>query len=153
MARGRRAEPAQAKVLKGNFRGDRHSHGPAVPLGIPKCPVWLPAAAKRYWKEIAPRLEQAGLISLLDGAAFAVHCDSLGKYEEVTRQLKTLEDMLDETPQGYQVQHALFTIRNKLWDQVLRSAQEFGLSPAARSKVKEVAQQQLPLGNDGWGEV
>lgn len=153
MARGRRAEPAQSKVLKGNFRGDRHSHGPSVPIGIPKCPAWLPRGAKRYWKEIAPKLEQAGLISLLDGAAFAAHCDSFGKYEEVTRQLKTLDDLMDETPQGYQVQHALFTIRNKLWDQVLRSAQEFGLSPAARSKVKEVAQQQLPLGNDGWGDI
>lgn len=153
MARGRRAEPAQSKILKGNFRGDRHSHGPAVPMGVPKCPAWLPREGKRYWKQIAPQLEAAGLISVLDGAAFTAHCDSLGKFEEVTRRLKSIEDAIDETPQGYQVQHALFTIRNKLWDQVLRSAQEFGLSPAARSKVKTAEQQQLPLDGDGWGAV
>lgn len=153
MARGRRPEPAQAKVLKGNFRGDRHSHGPPVPIGTPKCPVWLPKSAKRYWKEIAPELEKAGLISLLDGAVFAAHCDSVGRFEEVTRRLKELDDLLDKTPQGYMVQSALFTVRNKLWDQVLRSGQEFGLSPASRSKVKDAKQQQLPLQGDGWGDV
>ena len=148
----RRAEPAQVKVLKGNFRPDRHAHGPAVPLGAPDCPAWLPRAAKKYWREIAPQLERVGLISLLDSAAFAAHCDSVGKFEEVTRKLKRLEQMLDETPQGYQVQSALFTIRNKLWDQVMKSAQEFGLSPAGRSKIKDVKQQALPFGDD-WDDV
>lgn len=152
MARGRRPEPAQAKVLRGNFRPSRDSHGPAVPLGAPKCPAWLPKAAKAYWRDIVPQLERAGLISVLDGAAFSAHCDAVGRFEEVTRQLKSLDDMIDSTPQGYQVQHVLFQIRNKLWEQVLRSAQEFGLSPAARSKVKDAGQQQLPLG-DEWSQV
>lgn len=153
MARGRRPEPAQAKVLKGNFRGDRHSHGPAVPIGAPKCPAWLPKSSKKYWRSIAPELEKAGLISLLDSAAFAAHCDSMGRYEEITRRLQDLDDLIDTTPQGYQVHSALFTIRNKLWEQVLKSGAEFGLSPASRSKVKDVAQQQLPLDGDGWGSV
>lgn len=153
--RGRRAEPAQAKVLRGNFRADRHSHGPKVPAGTPKCPVWLPKAAKRYWKDIAPQLERAGLISVLDGATLTAHCDSVGRYEEVTRRLIDVDEMLEKTPNDFLVQSALFTIRNKLWDQVLRSAQEFGLSPAARSRVKDAGQQQLPLGggDDGWGDV
>ena len=101
----------------------------------------FPLSVHQYW-----------LISLVDSAVFIAHCDAVGRYEEVTRRLKELDDMLDETPQGYVVQHALFTVRNKLWDQVIRSAQEFGLSPAARSRVKETGQQQLPLG-DGWDNV
>lgn len=151
MVMARRAEPAQSKVIKGNFRKDRHSHGPKVEIALPACPSWLPKEAKRYWKAIGPKLAAAGLIAEVDQMAFAAHCDSAGKFEEVTRKLKTLDDMLDKTPQEYLVQSALFTIRNKLWDQVLRSAQEFGLSPAARSKVKDSGQQQLPLG--GWEDV
>lgn len=149
--RGRRPEPAQSKVIRGNFRGDRHSHGPQVEIGAPKCPVWLPKSAKRYWKEIAPELQKVGLIALVDSAAFSLHCDSMGRYEEVTRKLQELDSLLDETPQGFMVQSALFTVRNKLWDQVMRSAQEFGLSPAGRSRVKDVKQQSLPL--SGWDDV
>ncbi len=148
---GRRAKPAQVKVIEGNFRKDRHGHGPKVDIKAPVCPTWLPSKAKKYWSEIVPQLEQAGLIGIVDSAAFAAHCDSFGKFEEVTRKLKKLEDMIDETPQQYQVQSVLFQIRNKLWDQVLKSASEFGLSPAARSKVKDTGQQQLPLG--GWDDV
>jgi len=148
---GRRAKPAQSKVIQGNFRKDRDNHGAKVEIKAPPCPTWLPKQAKKYWKDIAPQLVDAGLIGVVDSAAFTAHCDSVGKFEEVTRKLKTIEDTIDKTPQGYQVQSALFTIRNKLWDQVLKSSSEFGLSPAARSKVKNVGQQQLPFG--GWDDV
>lgn len=151
MARGRRAAPAQSKVLQGKFRKDRDSHGPAVPTASPKCPAWLPKSGKKYWKEVAPQLVKVGLISEIDGAIFALHCDSAGKYEEVTRRLKELDDLVASTPQGFLVQDVMFTIRNKLWDQVLRSGSEFGLSPAARSKVKASDQQQLPF--DEWGDM
>lgn len=154
MARGRHSTPTQLKVIQGNFRKDRHAHGPRVEIGAPKCPHWLPRSAKRYWAEIAPELEKVGLISVIDSAVFVAHCDSMGRYEDVTRKLKELDALIDKTPQGYQVQSALFTVRNKLWDQVLRSAQEFGLTPAARSKIKDAGQQQLPLGGeDGWDGV
>lgn len=145
---GRRPEPAQLKVLQGNFRKDRHSHGAGErrPVGLPECPKWLPRAAKKYWAEVGPQLEKAGLISLLDQAAFAAHCDSYGKFEEVTKKLKRLEDMIDHTPQGYAVQSVFFQIRNKLWDQVMKSASEFGLTPAGANKIKAPAQGQLDLG-------
>src|SRR5690606_22497574 len=102
-----------------------------------------PKSAKKYWSEIGPQLQAAGLISLLDSSAFAAHCDSVGKFEEVTRKLKTIDDMLDETPQGYQVQSALFTIRNKLWEQVMKSASEFGLTPVAGGRINAPKQGQL----------
>jgi P27 family predicted phage terminase small subunit len=150
---GRRAEPAQSKVIKGNFRPDRHDHGPKVEMRAPVCPAWLPRHAKKYWREIAPQLEQAGLLAIVDSAVFAAHCDSVGRFEEVTRKLKRLDDLLDVTPQKYLVQSALFTIRNKLWDQVMRSSAEFGLTPAARSKVKDTGQQRLPFGGGDWDDV
>lgn len=126
------SETTQAKILKGTFRPDRHGKPLAIPASAPNPPAWLPKGAKRYWREIAPQLEKVGLIGLVDSAAFAAHCDSVGKFEEVSRKLKTLEDLTDHTPQGYMVQSALFTIRNKLWDQVMTSAKQFGVTPTAR---------------------
>lgn len=76
----------------------------------------------------------------------------MAKFEEVTKRLKTIEDTLDSTPQGYQVQSALFTIRSKLHEQLVKTAREFGLTPAARSGIKATGQQQLPLG-DAWDNL
>jgi len=141
----------QLKVVDGTFRKDRDSHGAAVEMGLPDCPVWLPKNAKKYWKKIGPELAKSGLIAKVDSAMFSAHCDSVGKFEEVTRLLAELDDCLEKTPQGFTVQSAMFTVRNKLWDQVKSSAQEFGLSPVARSKVKVSDQKQLPFG--GWDEI
>lgn len=94
---------------------------------------------------------QSGLLSLIDGDVLALHCDSLAKYAEVTAKLKSIEDALDETPQGYVVQSTLFTVRSKLHEQLVKTAREFGMTPAARSGIKEQPQGQLPLG--GWDDV
>lgn len=151
MSRGRKSAPAQSKVLAGNFRKDRDTHGAPVPVGVPACPAWLPAAAKKHWKTLGPQLAESGLISLIDGDIFALHCDAVAKFAEVTRRLKSIEDALDETPQGYQVQSVMFTIRNKLHDQIVKTAREFGGTPSARSSIKTGNQQQLDLGD--WGDI
>jgi len=70
---------------------------------------------------IGPALVNAGLLSLVDQDVLAAHCDTLAKFAEVTRELKTIEDTLDKTPQGYVVQSTLFTIRSKLHQQLVKS--------------------------------
>lgn len=89
---------------------------------------------------------ECGLVADTDQAALTMHCDAMGRFEAVTRALKE-QGLTDKTPQGYTVQHALFQIRNKLRDQVMRSAVEFGLAPVARARVKAPAQQSLPFGD------
>lgn len=147
----RHAEPAQAKVLKGNFRADRQAHGAKVEIGLPPCPKWLGRAAKKHWDEVGPALVAAGLIAIVDGDIFAAHCDTAAKFAEVTRQLKSIDNALDKTPQGYLVQSALFTVRSKLLEQLVKTGREFGMTPAARSSIKSPEQAQLDLG--GWDRV
>lgn len=150
---GRPRKAGQLKVVDGTYRSDRDSMGvaPKKPVGLPACPVWLPKSAKKYWKDIGPQLASHGLISLLDTAVFSAHCDSVGKFEEITRKLKSIDDMIDTTPNDLVIQSALFTIRNKLWDQVLRSSVEFGLTPASASKIEAPKQGALNLG--GWEDI
>jgi P27 family predicted phage terminase small subunit len=152
MARGRKANPAQSNVIKGTFRADRHTHGPAVDIGLPPCPKWLPKRGRKHWAITGALLERHGLISIVDGDVFALHCDSVGWYEEICGKLKELDDFVDTTPQGYEVQAVLLQIRNKLHDQIIKTAREFGLTPSARASLKV----QTPQGNlfgDGWDSV
>lgn len=151
MARGRRPTPGQCKVLQGNFRADRDTHGAKVAPGLPPCPKWLGRAARRHWHEIGPQLAQAGLLAVTDGDVFSAHCDTVARFAKVTQALATLDDLLEVTEQGQVVAAALFGIRCKLADQLLKGAREFGMTPAARSSIKNPEQHQLPLG--GWDDV
>lgn len=157
MTRGRKAEPAQAHALAGTFRADRHEHGAKVDLGLPECPQWLGKDAKKHWNEIGPILAANGLIATVDQDLFGVHCDTMSKLKAVIAQLDSLAakstdgmgGMIDVTPNGYLVQHALFTIRSKLIEQAHKTAQLFGMSPAARTSIKATNQGSLfdPVGN------
>lgn len=151
MGRGRHAEPAQSKVLRGNFRPGVHTHGPKVTQGLPPCPTWLGKAARVHWDTIGPALVESGLLASIDGDVFAVHCDTVAKFAEISRKMRSIGKALDRTPQGYLVQSALFTIRSKLHEQLIKTAREFGMTPAGRSGIKDSGQPQLPLG--GWDDV
>jgi P27 family predicted phage terminase small subunit len=119
--------------------------------GLPPCPGWLGRKARKHWAELGSQLAAAGLISVLDGDVFAAHCDTVARFAEVCEKLRDVEQALEETPNGFQVQSAFFTVRSKLFDHLIKGAREFGLTPAARSAIKAPEQAQLAL--DGWADV
>ena len=147
---GRPPKSLQEKNLSGSrIRSDRDGEAQeakaAVELGMPPCPRWVKGEAKKHWDTLGPILVQAGLISVVDGDLFSMHCDNVARYADVVEKLDNIEDWLATTPNGFQVQAGYVQIRNKLQEQVMKTAAEFGLSPKARSSVKVNKQQQLDL--------
>lgn len=147
---GRPPKPLQEKILSGaRIRDDRDEGAQvanaAVDLGMPPCPAWLNKKAKKHWDILGPTLVQAGLLSVVDGDVFGLHCDNMAAYAEAMERLQEVEKWVAKTPNGFEVQAAWLQIRNKLQEQIIKTAREFGLTPAARSGVKVNKQQQLGL--------
>ena len=147
---GRPPKSLQEKNLSGsrirNDRdGDAQEANAAVELGMPPCPRWVKGAAKKHWDVLGPTLVQAGLMSVVDGDVFSIHCDNVARYADVVEKLDNIESWLASTPNGFEVQAGFVQIRNKLQEQILKTAAEFGLTPKARSSVKVNKQQQLDL--------
>lgn len=147
---GRPPKSLQEKHLSGSrIRSDRDEESKvanaAVDLGMPPCPVWLNKEAKKHWDTIGPVLVQAGLLSVVDGDVFGLHCDNVASYAKAMEKLQALDTWVEKTPNGFQVQSAWLQIRNKLQEQMIKTAREFGLTPASRSGVKVDKQQQLNL--------
>ena len=84
-------------------------------------------------------------MSVVDGDVFSIHCDNVARYADVVEKLNNIESWLASTPNGFEVQAGFVQIRNKLQEQILKTAAEFGLTPKARSSVKVNKQQQLDL--------
>lgn len=69
---GRKPKPTAIKKLEGN-PGKRklNTKGPIQAKGMPECPEWLFPEAKKEWERLADLMNQIGVFTEVDMAAFA----------------------------------------------------------------------------------
>jgi len=171
---GRPPQPAQLHVL----RGDPSKLGKGnlsrlldetlrVPVAIPELPTYLryggdgpelAMEAKAEWERITPHLAKLGLISDLDRAAAANYCFYWALDVLAAKRLIELGDaaLIEKTPSGYKQIGVWLQIKNRASSMLKSYLAEFGLSPAARSRVTpSEGQSQLPgmekPEEGGWG--
>jgi len=115
---------------------------------IPKAPKTLTKEAREEWERIAPHLAQLGLVSQIDRAALAAYCTAWGDYEWAERRIAELNKVaratgdktgdagrIGKTPSGYLQISVQMQIRNRALEFMAKFLAEFGMSPAARTRV------------------
>jgi len=170
---GRKSLPANVHILRGN--PSKKSAAALLdetirpPVAIPSCPKHLSDDAKAEWRRISKHLEQLGLITEIDRAALAGYCSAWGDYVWAERRIVQLNGerrdpnggtiaadetgdrgRIWDTPSGYKQISVPMQIRNRALEMMAKFLAEFGMSPAARSKVT-ASDPQLAL--PGVGEV
>ena len=133
--RGPPPKPQALKKLQGTYRKDRDpGNAPAPPPGVPICPKWLKGAAREEWDRVVPQLVELGWITGLDGAQLERYCDAHGNW---------LRARADVEKRGVTIKGPFGPTNNpnlkRAFDErkeADRLAQELGLSPSARSRVK-----------------
>jgi len=109
----------------------------------PRCPDYLDEIAKREWNRLAPILERMRALTEADGIALANLCQQYSMLQ--TAQIKLQKtSLLLKTKSGYVQQSPLVGI--------ISAAVEFGLTPAARTRI-EVGPQDLEPLNGGRGST
>ncbi len=154
---GRNAKPPQMHVLTGTFRDDRHggSVSPEPPKGRPVAPKGLVGPAKAEWERMVSRLEDSGTLTLVDDAALYQYVQLFAETESInvraaenarlTKKLMAAVQGLD----GAELVEAVKQIVELRYldakdTRDLRQGHmairgylvEFGMTPAARSRVK-----------------
>jgi P27 family predicted phage terminase small subunit len=142
MARGRRREPDALKEIKGN-PGKRPVAPDPAPETTPaaaiamKPPAKLSAGGLAIWREIAPELQRLNFLRHSDRQTFARYCETLARYWNVTRQLKS-KDLTYWTESAHgklKRVNPLFQVENWLERRLVPLEDRFGLSPAARQQI------------------
>ena len=135
--RGRKPTPTAIKELEGN-PGKRplNQNEPKPKKTAPSCPKWLDKEAKKEWRRLAAKMEQMGVLSEVDMAAFAGYCQCYARWKE--------NGSLVRTPSGYWQQVPQVSIAQQYMKQMERFAEQFGLTPASRSRL---------IADDGNGGV
>jgi P27 family predicted phage terminase small subunit len=179
---GRKALPANVHLLHGNpskkALGSLLDGGVRPPVSVPSCPRHLGDEAQKEWRRITRHLEPLGLISQIDRAALAGYCSAWGDYVWAELRIAALNGAdptrpnteargadntgergrIWDTPSGYKQISVPMQIRNRALEMMVKFLAEFGMSPAARSRVTP-SDVQLPLpgmappAEGGWSNL
>lgn len=136
--RGPPPRPTRLKLLANTWRADRAvPHEPEPKAGIPRAPKHLSKGARAAWPKFAKLLNDMGVLSVADGIALERVCET---YAETVTARRTLDAAgwytTVATKSGtYETRHPAVQVLQQA-DRRLRAwLAEFGLTPAARTRV------------------
>lgn len=146
--RGRKPKPTVLKELEGNpGRRPLNKNEPKPDKKAPRCPSWLEEEAKKEWKRMGTILEQMGLLTEMDMAAFAGYCQAFARWREA-EEFITQHGTMIRTPNGYLQQVPQVSIAQTNLKIMLKFCEQFGLTPSARSRIaagEELQQEADPM--------
>lgn len=146
--RGRKPTPTALKVLEGNPGKRPLNTAEPQPLKkAPRCPKWLEPEAKREWKRLAHYMEQIGVLTEVDMTSFAGYCQAYARWKEA-EEFISQHGTIVRTPSGYWQQVPQVSIAQTYLKVMNRFAEQFGLTPASRSRIVANAEAKAPTADD-----
>ena len=142
--RGRKPTPPYLKLLRGNPGKRAMKAGMAVEraVEIPAPLDFLSEYAADEWRRLAPEMTRLGCLSRLDWACFGAYCDSYATWRTAVESLNRMAEvdpkrhgLLVKGADGNAVQNPLVRIERQAAENMVRIASEFGMTPAARSRI------------------
>ena len=142
---GRRPKPHAIKELSGNPGKRPLNHDePQTAQREPEIPRGLDAAARREWRRIVPELLDLGVLSTVDGAALGAYCSAYSLWIKADKAIQRKGLLLEEPifdKRGEVVgtktkRNPAVGISTEAMKVMKSFLIEFGLTPAARTKVK-----------------
>jgi P27 family predicted phage terminase small subunit len=133
--RGPIPKPSVIKRAEGN-PGKRplNRYEPQPRLTAPKCPEHLDERAKQEWKRMVPILRRMKVLTEADSMALANLCQTWSTLVKAQEKLTEM-GVLYKSPSGYVMQSPLLAVVNQCVDTITKLSREFGLTPAARSRI------------------
>ena len=127
----------KVKEAKGSINVTRQLDEPEPNIikFAPEPPEGLSKNAIKVWTDIVPKLVSLQIFSEIDTTALIFYCNEVAMYHEACKKLEQNGFVFISGTSGYEMPSAWVAIRNKSLSNVLAFSKEFGLSPAARTKI------------------
>ena len=135
-------KPSALKRLDGD-PGKRgiNPHEAQPDASLPTCPEHLTGQARAEWGRIAEQLHTAGLLTRIDATALSAYCETYARWVEAEEKLKTT-GLVVKSPSGYPMQSPYLPIASKAMQAMRGWLGEFGMTPAARTKINAAPPEQ-----------
>lgn len=134
--RGPAPTPTALRVLEGNpSQRPLNRREPQPRARAPKCPDHLDDAAKKEWKRLVPILKRMGVLTEADGIALADLCQAVSTMAQAQIMLNKTSLIYGRKGQPIRFTPLLKIIR-ECSERINILCREFGLTPAARSRLQ-----------------
>lgn len=143
--RGRKPTPSYLKLLRGNPGKralNKNEPRPEIPDEPPAPPSFLAGYAAEEWARISVEAYRLGLLTALDIAPLAAYCDAYERWRTARELIvamgardPVMHGLIVKTQSGGAAPNPLVWISANAARDMVRFAAEFGMSPAARSRI------------------
>ena len=122
--------PTPTAILKarGSWRAKLRPDEPLFRPSAPQLPDWLPANAVAEWDKLVPKLLALGVLAEVDVGMLAAYCLTAALVVDLTQQIGAAKSVAKIAK--------LQRRRQETIAEQIKLAQQFGLSPSARTRVK-----------------
>lgn len=137
--KGRKPVPSALKLLRGN-PGKRAlpENEPVAPAGEALPPEWLGKYGLAHWREIAPMLQSARVLTVMDAQALGDMCLAYQKWREAM-DTEARHGAYTKAQSGFPILAPWVTEGEKQRGIWRRMMAEFGMTPSSRSRVTATA--------------
>lgn len=101
---------------------------------ILECPPELSILARQEWDRIVGELTPLAILSSVDRAPLAAYCCAYALWIEAMEMVQKHGAMI-KSPNGYPMQSPYLSHANKQLELMMKTAVEFGFTPASRSRI------------------
>lgn len=129
-------KPTSLKVVEGNRgkRGTNKQEPDPEYLNDLTAPAFLSAGAVDVWNEIVRDLRNARLLTKLDVPMLSLGCEALARYRKLTAEIDAECKSIGSEEEKKDKWMAT-TIQSMSFKQAMAVMQQFGMSPAARTRI------------------
>src|SRR5690349_21438389 len=130
-------QPKALKELKGTHRPSRETPEAmelATMDSLPTAPDDLPEAGKQAWYRVVEQLQALKILTILDYDMLKSYCFQISVMEEAQSELEKPGGKIQKMGASF-VKSPWVGIYNDAASQANRIAQQFGFTPAARTKI------------------
>ena len=136
--------PAHLRLLRGNpgKRAIKREPEPEIPVVVPEPPEFLTGLAMDEWYRVSVELHRLQLLTVVDVNPLAAYCAAYKRWREAEEALIDIakrdpvtHGLIVKTRNGGVMQNPLVLTARQASNDMLSFATEFGMTPAARSRI------------------
>ncbi len=141
MARGRPPKPTALKLIQGNpgkRKLDKNGPAPDALAQVPDPPAWLGSIAASIWRQVAPWLVQARIITDTDLHNLELFAMAYQRWREAEEDISKNGIVVMGAKQ--EIKNPACTVANESARRISTFGAALGLDPAARARLKPGAE-------------
>ena len=137
MTAGRKRKPTALRILEGNrSRTPLPKDEPELVAEIPNAPSHLSEEAKRHWDTITNQLNDADMLTAIDGKGIELLCEAYTNWINANIQVRRHGLVVKHPKTGVPMPSPFVSTADKYFNQLRQMLVEYGMTPSSRARVK-----------------